>query len=256
MLSTSLRTQIASVVTATQLDPYRTSIWRDHAAGRLNDDEVQSLHEAIHDRSRAFNERTAFQPSLPLTGPVAPAGRPQGRLWSFSTGRRTPKSPDRLRSARRRQDVARSNPLPPPLSCQFTEHERAAFEIVVRCVMERGTCNLTMGEIAGRAGVSVSSVRRAMRHAQLLGLIEVRQRRQRRAPNLPNVITIVSVEWRTWLSTRPKRKRVGLSGGGRVSGRAATRNQDRILTEKPCQRSRRKALRREDRPPDRADDLI
>ena len=257
MLSTSLQAQIAATVTAAQLDPYRTSIWRERAAGRLSDEEAQSLSEAIHARSEAFSGRTAFQAPLPLTAPTTPTGRPLGRSWSFSTGKARPRSPDLLRSARRRQDVARSNPLPPPLSCAFTEHERAALEIVARRWMEAGRCDLTMGEIAGRAGVSDSTARRAMRHAVQLGLVEVQQRRRRQAPNLPNLITIVSAEWRTWLANRPKRKRRGVrtgggTGGGRGSGRSPTKNQVRDSSEKGCQRHRRRAAKREDGPPDRA----
>ena len=257
MLSNLLRDQISSVVTAAQLDPYRVGIWREHAAGRLSDEEAQSLSEAIHARSEAFSGRTAFQSPLPLPAPGAPAGRSFGRSWSFSTGRVRPRSPDTLRSAGRRQDVARSNPLPPSLSCQFTEHERAALEIVARRWMEAGRCDLTMSEIAGRAGVSDSTARRALRHAVQLGLVEVQQRRRRQAPNLPNLVTIVSAEWRTWLSNRPKRKRRGVrigggTGGGRVSGRPPTENQVRDSSEKGCQRHRHRAVKRDEGPLDRA----
>ena len=247
MLSNLIRDQIASVVTATQLDPLPARIWGECLAGRLRETEAQALVDVLEDRRAAFRERRAFPPSLPRTEPRAPAGRRS----IFSTGKARPRSPDRLQSARRRQDVAQSRPLPPALACQFTEHERAAFEIVVRCQMERGSCALTVGEIAGRAGVSESTVRRAFRHAARSGLIEVRQRRQRSAPNLPNVVTIVSAEWLTWLATRPPSRRKTV-GGGRVSGRPPTKNKFHTPSEKPPERHHHRAAKREGRPPDGA----
>ena len=64
---------------------------------------------------------------------------------------------------------------------------------------EAGTCMLAVGAIAAMAGVSETTVRRALRQAKVLGLITVEERRLSRFRNEPNVVSIISSAQTSWL---------------------------------------------------------
>ena len=68
---------------------------------------------------------------------------------------------------------------------------------------------LSIGAIAGRAGVCATIVRNALRLARTLGLLHVEARRVARDRNLPNVVTIVSRELELWVRTRARAERQG-----------------------------------------------
>jgi hypothetical protein len=71
-------------------------------------------------------------------------------------------------------------------------------------VRDRGACMLTLGEIAARAGVCITTARNALRQAAREGLLMIEERRRDKQPNLANVVRMVSREWMTWV-TRGKR---------------------------------------------------
>lgn len=259
---------ILATASSAQVEAFRRSIYAAAARGEVDTDQLAQLDFLANERSDALRAfRSGTQPALPLPeahgAPAAPTG-PNGPRWlhkarsgrssPFSTGRRPPKSPDLERSARRRRRVARGNPVPDSLSFHFTEHGIAILEIVARAHLEAGRCTMTVGEIAARAGVSVSTVRRTMAQAEALSLLGIERRERPGAPNLPNVVRVTSGEWRTWLATRPKRLRPegeGISSGGRVSGCEPTEDQDTTFPRKSSERSRRRAVRRDEGPPDR-----
>ncbi len=60
-------------------------------------------------------------------------------------------------------------------------------------------CDMTVGEIAARAGVGETTARNALRAAARLGLLTIEERRRRGQPNLSNIVRIVSREWLAWL---------------------------------------------------------
>jgi len=114
--------------------------------------------------------------------------------------RRPPRSPDRERSLRRRRRLAKIGMIPPRLGERFTIGEGAVLYIVAMETLRIGRCDLFIDAIAGRAGVSRSTVKNAIRFARRLGLIEVKEWRQAPDWNGPNTITIISKEWLTWLA--------------------------------------------------------
>ena len=61
--------------------------------------------------------------------------------------------------------------------------------------------------IAARSGTSRSTVQRALREAQLLGLIVVQERRRAGQRSLTNIVRVISQEWRTWLRLSDKGRR-------------------------------------------------
>ena len=71
--------------------------------------------------------------------------------------------------------------------------------MVVAEIATRGQCMLSIGAVAGRAGVCSTIVRNALRQARTLGLLHVEARRVARDRNLPNVVTIISRELELWV---------------------------------------------------------
>jgi hypothetical protein len=90
--------------------------------------------------------------------------------------------------------------MPPQLAAQFTTGELAALRIVADAVRDRGACLLTLGEIAARAGVCVTTARGALRQAAREGLLTIEERRRDKRPNLPNVVRLISREWTSWIA--------------------------------------------------------
>ena len=75
----------------------------------------------------------------------------------------------------------------------------AILRIVGDEVRDRGACELTLAEIAARAGSCRTMARTTLRQAAERGLVLIEERRRPGQKNLPNRVQIVSQEWRTWL---------------------------------------------------------
>ena len=121
--------------------------------------------------------------------------------------------------------------MPPQLANQFTTGELAALRIVADAVRDRGFCILTLGEIAARAGVCVTTARNALRTAAREGLVTIEERRRDKRPNLANVVRVVSREWKTWIERGPKPKAqeraVVAEGGGCKKAEATDKGSNR-----------------------------
>jgi hypothetical protein len=104
--------------------------------------------------------------------------------------------------------------LPPALAARFTVSELAVLKVVGEEVKHNGFCNRSMQEIAARAGCSLRRAQTAIRAAEALGLISVRERRVSATRNDTNIIVVISSEWRTWLRLVDKG-----GGGGFKKGR-------------------------------------
>ena len=102
---------------------------------------------------------------------------------------------------RRRRWVA-SGKLPPQLAGRFTPAETAALAVVAAEAAKRGDCRLTIGAIAGIAGICPRSVRNAIRAAEAAGVLTIEERRLTAFRNDTNVIRIAAPEWRSWLRLR------------------------------------------------------
>src|SRR4051812_20862511 len=104
----------------------------------------------------------------------------------------------------RRRRWAPSGGLPPPLAAKFTLAEQAVLSVVAWASHSQGSCTLTIDHVAALAGVSGTTVRKAVREARLLGLLEVEERRLSAWRNLPNRVSILSPEWLAWLKLRSR----------------------------------------------------
>src|SRR5215213_5617807 len=176
-------------------------LWKAYAAGHVTEAEASALSEAIE-----------LKRTLPATQKPA-----QRRFGS---------RPRSSASLERRRRWAASGCLPPQLAARFTLAEQAVLAVVAAEHRKRGDCRLTNGELADVAGVSITTVKNAMRAARALSLISVEERRLTAFRNAANVVRIVSPEWRAWLR---------LGGGGKSVPRSPTsyKNQ-RSRTSKPA----------------------
>src|SRR3954449_7522659 len=175
-----------------ELHTVSSLLWKAFAAGQVSEAEASELSDLIESRR-----------ALPAAAkPAKPARR---RLGS------RPRSPGHME---RRRRWAASGCLPPALAARFTLAEQAALAVAAAEHRRRGDCRLTNKEIADVAGVSLTTVKNALRAARALGLISVEERRLSAFRNAPNIVRIVSPEWRAWLR---------LGGGGKSAPGSPTR---------------------------------
>lgn len=102
-----------------------------------------------------------------------------------------------------------SSALPDTMRHHYTEGERAVLCVVGGQVKHLGVCDISIDEIADRAGVRRTTVQNAMHEARLRGLVEIIERPQRGAKNLPNLVKITSHEWYAWIKRAPSAARQG-----------------------------------------------
>ena len=103
--------------------------------------------------------------------------------------------------------------MPPAIASRFTLAEQAVLAVVAAEHRKRGDCRLTNKEIADVAGVSITTVKNALRAALALNLVSIEERRLTAFRNASNVVRIVSPEWCAWLR---------LGGGGKSVPRSPT----------------------------------
>src|SRR5215213_6735719 len=152
-------------------------LWRAYAAGQVTEEQASELSDRLEARR-----------ALPaLQKPV------QRRLGS---------RPRSGASMERRRRWAVSGALPPALAARFTLAETAVLAVIAAEALRHGRCTLVIEHIAALAGVGRSTVKRALRAAQGLGLVRIEERRVSAWRNAPNVITITSREWSSWLRMR------------------------------------------------------
>ena len=194
MFAEQLCTAITSS-TPNQLHHLSKEVWRAWASGSLSDTDAQQAAERIAERKRGI----AGYPGGRNNAPTAFSGaRP-----TFPK-RKNQRSPDRRQSIERRRRLAASGPLPPAWAAKFTVCEQAVMRIIADEVRQHGSCFLHLDAIAARAGVSRSTVQRALREAQLLGLITLQERRRAGQKSLTNIVRVISQEWRGWLRLADK----------------------------------------------------
>ena len=169
-----------------RLPELSAAVWKGFAAGAVSENEAQRLAEEIEAR--------------------------KGLIQIGETARRSVGSrPRSSASLERRRSWAAGSWMPPAMAAGFTQAENAALAVIIREIAATGSCELPAAAIAGRAGISTSSARNAVREARRRGVLHVVERRIAYDRNQPNLITIASRELALWIRTR---SRVDRSGGG------------------------------------------
>jgi len=112
-----------------------------------------------------------------------------------------------LARMQRRRNYGSSNPLPPSMRFLYRPSEHAALSVVAWVCKKKGACFMSNESIADAAGVSVTTVKNAIREAKKLGHLCVVNRPRPGAKNLTNIITVISSEWLSWM-----KRSIGVKG--------------------------------------------
>ena len=187
-----------------------SALWKAFGEGHLSESEAEALSGLIEARqgSRPRGANLSVGQGMAIS-PIPSAGltaAPKSRAGS---------RPRTDASMERRRRWAASGRLPPAIAARFTLAEQAVLAVVAAEVAKRGTCALSVSAVAALAGVSPSTVQRAVREAKLRGLVTVEERRLARFRNDTNVVCIVSHEWKAWLRLARRQDR---PGGGCQTG--------------------------------------
>lgn len=148
----------------------------------------------------------AFEAGEIETVPAAQRNRPdlpsQSNWRHMRRRRREQRSPDRQRSYERRHRRAWSGPLPGFMAGRMTISAMAVASVIADEHRRRRLCDLSIAEIAARAGVCRKTAKRALRLASALRLISIEERPVKGRKSLTNVIKIISREWLCWIEKR------------------------------------------------------
>src|SRR4051812_26030671 len=196
MLAFQLRAAIEAAPRERLSDLSKT-LWQGFSAGAVTEAEAEEISLLIEARRSVSTSRhnastaSSFQRG---GGAAFPARKPQ-------------RPPVRSVAVERRRRWAAAGRMPPRIAAHFTLGEQAALAVVAVEMTKRNACSLAIGAVAALAGVSESTVKRALRQARALGLVTIEERRLSRFRNDTNVVRVISREWLSWLELRR-------SGGG------------------------------------------
>ncbi len=138
-------------------------------------------------------------------------------FWE-KVGRPDRRSPDRQRDYERRHRLAWSGPLPGFLAARLTVADMAVARIVADEHLARKHCDLSIYEIARRAGMCRKTAKRALCRLRTEKLISIEERPIKGRKNLTNIVRVVSREWLCWLEKRTARRPAsGFTGGHLVA---------------------------------------
>jgi len=195
--ATSIYDAIGVAKTPAELDDLARLSWRGLRDGAICDDDAHRLLEYIHQR------RPVRRPARQLSFPGLPLPEPNVCRVGRFPKRRVQRSADKQAAYDRRHRLAYSGVMPPHLAARLTICAMAVMHVVSKEYLARALCDLSLDEIAARAGVCRKTARRAMRAAQDQRLISIRERPVRGKKNLSNLVEVISFEWLKWLR-RPK----------------------------------------------------
>ncbi len=182
----NLLARLLAARTHQQVDECAKAAWVLNGYGLVADEEMEYLAPVIEHQRKAIS-----------------AGTPPPRA-----GRRTrharPAIPvqKRAKSWLRRRTLAKDCIIPTCLAQAFTMSKLAVLAVIARAVLDRGQSNMSLPELAARAGVGCTTARYAIRDAVRMGLITVSENRINGFWNRPNTIRIVCGRWLRWLEAR------------------------------------------------------
>ncbi|WP_236728841.1 hypothetical protein [Methylobacterium sp. WSM2598] len=109
------------------------------------------------------------------------------------------------RAASHHRRIAYSGPLPPTLAARYTPHQLAVLGVMGDALRSE----MSVAEIAARAGVCIRTAQSALRLAERDGLLTITERPRKGAKSMTNVIDVTSREWHQWLSHSRRRRGIG-----------------------------------------------
>jgi Bacterial regulatory proteins, gntR family len=172
---------LACARTTHAVDDIARLLWKAHGERQLTDIDAMAISEALQRNRAALAMRAYPKAKTPVLAK-----------------RREPRSPDRRASIERRRRQAMSGIVPAKLAASFTLSELAVLSVIGWQVKRAGACSLPIDAIAALAGVSRTTVKRALRQARAVGLVLVRERRIPGRKSQTNVVTAIGA-WSAWL---------------------------------------------------------
>ena len=130
---------------------------------------------------------------------VAALAKGQGRPSHFPPKRKASRSPDRQASIERRRTAGGVRPHAAAARQPIHNGGAGGVAPVADEARAKRHCTLTLGELAARAGVGITTARNAIHEAAGHGYLTIEERRRDKRPNLSNVVRIVSREWLLWI---------------------------------------------------------
>ncbi|ACA16352.1 hypothetical protein M446_1870 [Methylobacterium sp. 4-46] len=109
------------------------------------------------------------------------------------------------RAASHHRRIACSGPLPPTLAARYTPHKLAVLGVMGDALRSE----MSVAEIAARAGVCIRTAQSALGLAERGGLLTITERPRKGAKSMTNVIDVTSREWQQWLSHSRRRRGIG-----------------------------------------------
>lgn len=190
----NLLARLLAARTLNQIDECAKSAWILNGEGLVGDHEMEYLAPIIEHQRKAIRSEHPFRRQHGDRLPLAAA-----RL-----DHRRPSIPEDKRAAawRRRRALAKDCVIPTSVAVRFTISKLAVLSVIARAVMVGGKSNMSLPEIAARAGVGCTTARYAIRDALRMGLISVSENRTNGHWSRPNTIRIVCGRWLRWLKGR------------------------------------------------------
>ena len=183
--------------------------------GRLTDEQASALAEALEARKREVRGIDTVANRAPQVAALREGGGAPEPLPAQAEGGALARSAGFDRAAPDSRGV-RSDAAPP----RQPVHDGGARRPAHRRRRDARSWRLflTLGEIAARAGVCVTTARNALRTAAREGLVTIEERRRDKRPNLANVVRVVSREWKTWIERSVKRNAQARGGSAERGG--------------------------------------
>ncbi|MCW0001484.1 hypothetical protein OE766_25000 [Pararhizobium sp. YC-54] len=205
----NLLARLLDVKTSHQIDECAKCAWILNGEGMISDNEMAYLAPIIEHQRKAIRSNGSLRRShchdsakLPRIDHRRPAIPPDKKMSCWA----------------RRRALAKECVIPTSIATKFTISKLAVLAVIARAVVDRGSCNMSLPEIAARAGVGCTTARYAIRDAARMGLITVIENRVNSTWNRPNTIRIVCDRWRKWLNGHRRMKARAGSNSLVVSG--------------------------------------
>jgi hypothetical protein len=207
---------IGAAETGAELDDLVKLVWRGNLDGAIDDVDAMHLVRYVEQR-RPLHRHPHRQLTFPGIAIPEPNLRrvTSMRQRSRFPRRREQRSPDKQASYERRHRLAYSGILPRHLAPGLTVTDMAVMRIVADEYVRSAACELSLAEIAARAGGCRKTAKRALLKARAQRLISIEERPVPGQRHKPNLIRIISFEWLKWLRrSKEKNEANQVAGGG------------------------------------------